>query len=97
MRACESASKAKSQSDLFFPNLICSSPAEVKVLKMCRSFPISTARVTYLKVSGNLNAIQSRVNVSDFRLDFHKEKSCNQRKRVGVAWNRTTFCDLQMA
>ena len=35
--------------------------------------PFSTVNETHLKVSGNLNAIQSSVNITDFRLGFHKK------------------------
>ena len=44
--------------------------------------PFSIARVTHLTVSGNLNAIQSCVNMTDLRLGFHRKKSRYQRKRV---------------
>ena len=36
--------------------------------------PFSTVNETHLKVSGNLNAIQSCVNITDFRLSFHRKK-----------------------
>ena len=36
--------------------------------------PFSTARETPMKVSGNLNAIQSSVNITQFRLSFHKKQ-----------------------
>ena len=75
-------SKAKTQSDWFFTGLICSSLSEVKALRTCPVLEFSTARVTHLKVSGNLNAIQSSVNITDFRLGFHKKKFPYQRKRV---------------
>ena len=58
-------SKAKSQSHLFLTNLTCFS---LSVL------PFSTARETPMKVPGNLNAIQSSVNITDFRLGFHRKK-----------------------
>ena len=34
----------------------------------------STARKTHLKVSGNVNVIQSSVNIMAFRLGFHRKK-----------------------
>ena len=37
--------------------------------------PFSTASETHLKVTGNLNAIQSSMNITDFRLGFHGKKS----------------------
>ena len=36
--------------------------------------PFSTARKTPMKVPGNLNAIMSGVNITDFRLGFHRKK-----------------------
>ena len=36
--------------------------------------PFSTASETHLKVSGSLNAIQSTMNIKDFRLGFHRKK-----------------------
>ena len=35
-----------------------------------------------MKVPGNLNAIQSSVNITDFRLDFHKKKQPTLLERV---------------
>ena len=80
--------KAKTQSDWIFTNLIFSSLGKVSAKKNVKVLPFSIARVTHQKVSGNHNAIESSVNITDFRLSFHRKKSRYQNETC-VMWLET--------
>ena len=78
MRASESALESCKSLKRFVSHFLFFSE-NAKCLEV---LPFLTARETHLRVSGNLNAIQSGVNITDFRLGFHRKKSRYQRKRM---------------
>ena len=73
MRASESAFDSFKKLKRFVSHFLFFRKSKRKI--RVEALPFSTANEIPLKVSGNLNGIQSSVNITDFRLSFHKKNS----------------------